>query len=182
VPCAPRVLSTTGRSLVAVEACVEDLLDNDEPSGRSPPRATGPGSLCRGRWPADRWARPCFPRDASHSPNLVRFRAFYYAGEAPHRRLLPQWQPPPFGLCPWLCIGQNLALFEAKVTLAVLLRRFELGRSPRYTGVADSREQSKREENNQDSTNKKKRVEEDCSVQAFWPASCLLLGMPSSHR
>jgi PHYB activation tagged suppressor 1 len=31
-----------------------------------------------------------------------------------------------------MCIGQNLALLEAKVTLAVLLHRFELGRSPRY--------------------------------------------------
>jgi PHYB activation tagged suppressor 1 len=31
-----------------------------------------------------------------------------------------------------MCIGQNLALLEAKVTPAVLLRRFELGRSHRY--------------------------------------------------
>jgi PHYB activation tagged suppressor 1 len=31
-----------------------------------------------------------------------------------------------------MCIGQNLALLEAKLTLAVLLRRFELARSPNY--------------------------------------------------
>jgi hypothetical protein len=39
VPCAPRVLSTAGRSLL------DDFLDDDEscaPSGRSPPRATPP--------------------------------------------------------------------------------------------------------------------------------------------
>ncbi|GJN38755.1 hypothetical protein PR202_gb27824 [Eleusine coracana subsp. coracana] len=38
----------------------------------------------------------------------------------------------PFGLGPRMCIGQNLALLEAKLTLAVLLRRFELRRSPNY--------------------------------------------------
>ena len=38
----------------------------------------------------------------------------------------------PFGLGPRMCIGQNLALLEAKLTLAVLLRRFELARSPNY--------------------------------------------------
>ncbi|GJM98046.1 hypothetical protein PR202_ga15021 [Eleusine coracana subsp. coracana] len=38
----------------------------------------------------------------------------------------------PFGLGPRMCIGQNLALLEAKLTLAVLLRRFELRRSPSY--------------------------------------------------
>ncbi|KAF8687680.1 hypothetical protein HU200_042600 [Digitaria exilis] len=38
----------------------------------------------------------------------------------------------PFGLGSRMCIGQNLALLEAKITLAILLQRFELARSPNY--------------------------------------------------
>ncbi|CAN6207350.1 unnamed protein product [Urochloa humidicola] len=38
----------------------------------------------------------------------------------------------PFGLGPRMCIGQNLAILETKITLAILLQRFELKRSPNY--------------------------------------------------
>uniref|UniRef100_A0A453SAA9 Cytochrome P450 n=3 Tax=Aegilops tauschii subsp. strangulata TaxID=200361 RepID=A0A453SAA9_AEGTS len=38
----------------------------------------------------------------------------------------------PFGLGSRMCVGQNLALLEAKLTVAVLLQRFELRPSPKY--------------------------------------------------
>ncbi|KAL6628953.1 hypothetical protein ACP70R_028718 [Stipagrostis hirtigluma subsp. patula] len=38
----------------------------------------------------------------------------------------------PFGLGSRMCIGQNLARLEAKLTMAILLQRFELRTSPNY--------------------------------------------------
>jgi PHYB activation tagged suppressor 1 len=38
----------------------------------------------------------------------------------------------PFGLGSRMCIGQNLAQLEAKLTMAILLQRFEMRTSPNY--------------------------------------------------
>lgn len=38
----------------------------------------------------------------------------------------------PFGLGPKICVGQNLAMVEAKIVLAMVIRRFVLSVSPSY--------------------------------------------------
>jgi PHYB activation tagged suppressor 1 len=64
-------------------------------------------------------------------PDAARFDPGRFAGGAARAAAHPL-AFVPFGLGPRMCIGQNLALLEAKLTLAVLLQRFQLARSPNY--------------------------------------------------
>ncbi|KAL6602945.1 hypothetical protein ACP70R_043306 [Stipagrostis hirtigluma subsp. patula] len=64
-------------------------------------------------------------------PDATRFNPARFAGGAARAARHPL-AFVPFGLGPRMCIGQNLALLEAKLTLAILLQRFELKVSPNY--------------------------------------------------
>jgi len=47
----------------------------------------------------------------------------------PRKHLAPYF---PFGLGPNFCVGQNLALFEMKIVLAMVLQRYSFSVSPSY--------------------------------------------------
>ncbi|CAN6163563.1 unnamed protein product [Urochloa humidicola] len=64
-------------------------------------------------------------------PDATEFNPGRFAGGAARAAAHPL-AFIPFGLGARMCIGQNLALLEAKITLAILLQRFELKRSPNY--------------------------------------------------
>ncbi|XP_062229145.1 cytochrome P450 734A4-like [Phragmites australis] len=64
-------------------------------------------------------------------PDATQFNPARFAGGAARAAKHPL-AFIPFGLGPRMCIGQNLALLESKLTLAIVLQRFELTRSPSY--------------------------------------------------
>ena len=64
-------------------------------------------------------------------PDATQFNPARFAGGAARAAKHPL-AFIPFGLGSRMCVGQNLALLEAKLTVAVLLQRFELRPSPKY--------------------------------------------------
>ncbi|KAF7096917.1 hypothetical protein CFC21_098797 [Triticum aestivum] len=64
-------------------------------------------------------------------PDAAQFNPARFAGGAARAAAHPL-AFIPFGLGARMCIGQNLALLEAKLTVAVLLQRFEMRPSPKY--------------------------------------------------
>jgi PHYB activation tagged suppressor 1 len=62
--------------------------------------------------------------------NAMEFNPARFGDDRPLRR--HQMAYMPFGAGERVCIGQNLALMEAKVALAVLLQRFTFRLSPAY--------------------------------------------------
>uniref|UniRef100_A0A0D9X281 Cytochrome P450 n=1 Tax=Leersia perrieri TaxID=77586 RepID=A0A0D9X281_9ORYZ len=66
---------------------------------------------------------------ASWGHDAADFNPARFAGDERRRHPMAFM---PFGGGARVCIGQNMALIEAKVALAVVLRRFELRRSPKY--------------------------------------------------
>ena len=58
----------------------------------------------------------------AHEFNPMRF-------VEPRKHLSPYF---PFGLGPNYCVGQNLALFEMKIVLAMMLQRYSFTVSPSY--------------------------------------------------
>ncbi|KQK17789.1 cytochrome P450 734A4 [Brachypodium distachyon] len=64
-------------------------------------------------------------------PDAARFNPARFAAGAARAAAHPL-AFIPFGLGSRMCIGQNLALLEAKLTVAILLQRFEFKMSPKY--------------------------------------------------
>uniref|UniRef100_A0A0E0LD83 Cytochrome P450 n=1 Tax=Oryza punctata TaxID=4537 RepID=A0A0E0LD83_ORYPU len=64
-------------------------------------------------------------------PDAAQFNPARFAGGAARAAKHPL-AFIPFGLGSRMCIGQNLAILEAKLTMAVLLQRFDLALSPSY--------------------------------------------------
>ncbi|KAM3191866.1 hypothetical protein ACQJBY_069231 [Aegilops geniculata] len=64
-------------------------------------------------------------------PDAAQFNPGRFAGGAARAATHPL-AFIPFGLGSRMCVGQNLALLEAKLTVAVLLQRFQLRPSPKY--------------------------------------------------
>ena len=64
-------------------------------------------------------------------PDAAQFNPARFAG-GPARAARHPLAFIPFGLGSRMCVGQNLARLEAKLTMAILLQRFEIRASPNY--------------------------------------------------